>query len=65
MGTVSLDRGAPTFVAGHRGLVGGAVMRHFEDAGFTRLVTRTSAELDLRDTARSRRSSAPSVRPQS
>ena len=51
MGTVSLDRGAPTFVAGHRGLVGGAVMRHFEDVGFTRLVTRTSTELDLRDTA--------------
>ena len=47
----SLDRGAPTFVAGHRGLVGGAVLRHFADAGFTRLVSRTSAELDLRDSA--------------
>src|SRR5688572_14229664 len=51
MSIASLDRSAPTFIAGHRGLVGGAVLRHFEDAGFTRLVTRTSAELDLRDSA--------------
>jgi GDP-L-fucose synthase len=51
MGTASLDRGAPTFVAGHRGLVGGAVLSHFQDAGFTSLLTRTSAELDLRDAA--------------
>src|SRR3954471_1546657 len=46
-----LDRDARTFVAGHRGLVGGAVLRHFQDAGFSDLVTRTSAELDLRDAA--------------
>jgi GDP-L-fucose synthase len=44
-----LDRGAATYVAGHRGLVGGAVLRHFRNAGFTSLVTRTSSELDLRD----------------
>jgi GDP-L-fucose synthase len=29
--------------------VGGAVLAHFQDAGFTSLITRTSAELDLRD----------------
>jgi GDP-L-fucose synthase len=46
-----LDRSAPTFVAGHRGLVGGAVLRHFQEAGFSDLVTRSSAELDLRDPA--------------
>jgi GDP-L-fucose synthase len=46
-----LDPGARTFIAGHRGLVGGAVLRHFQDAGFTSLVTRSSAELDLRDPA--------------
>src|SRR3712207_1386053 len=46
-----LDRGAPTFIAGHRGLVGGAVLRRFEAAGFSRLVTRTSSELDLRNGA--------------
>src|SRR4051794_7731363 len=46
-----LDRSARTFIAGHRGLVGGAVLRHFQDAGFTSVVTRSSAELDLRDAA--------------
>jgi GDP-L-fucose synthase len=49
MAVAPLDRGAPTYVAGHRGLVGGAVLRHFRDAGFTSLLTRTSSELDLRD----------------
>jgi GDP-L-fucose synthase len=47
----SLDRSARTYVAGHRGLVGGAVLRHLKDLGFSDLVTRTSAELDLRDPA--------------
>ncbi|MEU2349077.1 GDP-L-fucose synthase [Modestobacter sp. NPDC049651] len=46
-----LARDFATFVAGHRGLVGGAVLRHLEDAGFTALLTRTSTELDLRDPA--------------
>lgn len=44
-----IDRRARTYVAGHRGLVGGAVARHLQEAGFTDLVARTSAELDLRD----------------
>jgi GDP-L-fucose synthase len=51
MSIALLDRGAATFIAGHRGLVGGAVLRHFEGEGFTSLVTRTSSELDLRDAA--------------
>jgi GDP-L-fucose synthase len=38
-----------TFVAGHRGLVGSAVWRRLVAEGFTGLVGRTSAELDLRD----------------
>lgn len=46
-----VDRHAPTYVAGSRGLVGSAVWRHLEAAGFSRLVGRTSAELDLRDRA--------------
>jgi GDP-L-fucose synthase len=37
------------YVAGHRGLVGSAIWRHLEGRGHTRLVGRTSAELDLRD----------------
>ncbi len=51
MSITPLDRDARTYVAGHRGLVGGAVLRHFVDAGFTNIVSRSSGELDLRDTA--------------
>ncbi len=44
-----LDRSATTYVAGHRGLVGGAVWRHLQAEGFTGLIGRSSSELDLRD----------------
>src|SRR5690349_1006522 len=44
-----LDRKAPFYVAGHRGLAGGAIWRHLEGVGFTGLIGRTSAEMDLRD----------------
>jgi GDP-L-fucose synthase len=44
-----LSRDARVYVAGHRGLVGSAVWRHLQAAGFTDLVGLTSAELDLRD----------------
>jgi GDP-L-fucose synthase len=36
------------YVAGHRGLVGAALVRHFRQHGFGNLVLRTRAELDLR-----------------
>jgi GDP-L-fucose synthase len=39
------------YVAGHRGMVGSAIIRKLEKEGFTRLLTRTSAELDLRNQA--------------
>jgi GDP-L-fucose synthase len=35
------------YVAGHRGMVGSAIVRRLRDAGYTNLVTRTRAELDL------------------
>ena len=35
------------YVAGHRGLVGSAIMRQLEKRGFTQLVTRTHAEMEL------------------
>ena len=37
------------FIAGHRGLVGSALWRHFTSRGFENLIGRTSDELDLRD----------------
>ncbi|MEO6872827.1 MAG: NAD-dependent epimerase/dehydratase family protein, partial [Chthoniobacterales bacterium] len=39
------------FVAGHRGLVGSAIVRRLEADGFTHLLTRTRAELDLTNSA--------------
>jgi len=44
-----LDRDATTYVAGHRGMVGSAIWRRLEAAGFTDLRGRSSSELDLRD----------------
>ncbi|MCS5723254.1 GDP-L-fucose synthase [Herbiconiux sp. CPCC 203407] len=44
-----LDRHAPFYVAGHRGLVGSAIWRKLEAEGFDNLVGRTSSELDLKD----------------
>src|SRR6187399_3009171 len=44
-----LDRDAPFYVAGHRGLVGSAIWRHLEREGFTNLIGRTSQELDLKN----------------
>ena len=37
------------YIAGHRGMVGSAIMRKLQAEGFTNFVNRTSAELDLRD----------------
>jgi len=44
-----LDRGATFYVAGHRGLAGSAIVRRLEAAGFSAIVGRSSAELDLRN----------------
>lgn len=37
------------YIAGHRGMVGSAVLRNLEAAGYTNFVLRTSSELDLRN----------------
>lgn len=42
------DTQAKVYIAGHRGMVGSAIMRALRKAGFSNLLTRTSAELDLR-----------------
>ena len=44
-----MDRAAKIYVAGHRGMVGSAIVRALRVAGHSAIVTRTSAELDLRD----------------
>ncbi|OBK98556.1 GDP-fucose synthetase [Mycobacterium sp. 1245499.0] len=44
-----LDRATPVYIAGHRGLVGSALMRRFQAEGFTNLITRSHSELDLTD----------------
>jgi GDP-L-fucose synthase len=46
-----MDRSAKIFVAGHRGMVGSAIVRALQAAGHPQVVVRTSAELDLRDGA--------------
>jgi len=44
-----MDKNAKIYVAGHRGMVGSALVRRLQAAGYTRIVTRTHAELDLLD----------------
>src|SRR6266487_962539 len=37
------------YIAGHRGMVGSAIVRHLQKKEYTNIITRTSAELDLRN----------------
>ena len=46
-----MEKNAKIYIAGHRGMVGAALMRRLQHEGYTNLLTRTSAELDLRDQA--------------
>ena len=46
---MDIAREARIYVAGHRGLVGSAIWRELQRRGFTRLIGRTHAELDLLD----------------
>lgn len=46
-----MEKNARIYVAGHRGLVGSAILRKLQSEGFTKLVTRASRELDLRNQA--------------
>jgi GDP-L-fucose synthase len=39
------------YVAGHRGMVGSAIVRHLQNQGYSNIVTRTHAELDLTNQA--------------
>lgn len=44
-----MTAGSRVYVAGHRGLVGSALMRQLRNSGYEDIITRTSDELDLRD----------------
>ncbi len=44
-----MELNAPIYVAGHRGMVGSALVRALEKRGFRNIITRTSAQLDLRN----------------
>ena len=44
-----MEQGDKIYVAGHRGMVGSAIVRLLGKKGFQNIVTRTSAELDLRN----------------
>jgi len=46
-----MNRNAKIFIAGHRGLVGGAVVRKLQTEGYTNLLTRSHADLNLLDQA--------------
>lgn len=44
-----MDKSGKVYIAGHRGMVGSAIKRRLEKAGFANIITRTSKELDLRN----------------
>ena len=44
-----MNKESRIFVAGHRGLVGSALLRKLQSTGFANLITRDRAELDLVD----------------
>ncbi len=46
---MKISKNEKVFIAGHRGMVGSALLRRFEAEGFTSIVTRTHKELDLTD----------------
>lgn len=45
----NMQHNARIFVAGHRGLVGSAIVRSLKKQGYTNLILKTKNELDLRD----------------
>ena len=45
-----MEKNAKIYVAGHRGLVGSAIVKNLRNKGYTNLVTRTHSELDLTNT---------------
>ena len=44
-----MNKEAKIYIAGHRGMVGSALMRKLEREGYKNIITRVSSELDLRN----------------
>lgn len=44
-----MELNSKIYIAGHRGMVGSAIMRNLQSKGYTNIVTRTSKEVDLRN----------------
>ena len=42
-----MDKNSKIYVAGHRGMVGSAIVRELKRQGYENIITRTHAELDL------------------
>ncbi|MDH6308320.1 GDP-L-fucose synthase [Dysgonomonas sp. PFB1-18] len=46
-----IDKGSKIYIAGHRGLVGSAILRNLKEKGYTNFVLRTHSQLDLTNQA--------------
>lgn len=46
---IAMEKNSKIYVAGHRGMVGSAIVRQLKKEGYTNIITRTHAELDLID----------------
>lgn len=44
-----MNRNSKIYIAGHRGMVGSAILRNLTSNGFNNIITKTSSELDLTD----------------
>jgi GDP-L-fucose synthase len=55
MKSAALNKESKIFVAGHRGMVGSAIVRRLQAEGFTQILTRTRSDLDLLDRSSVRR----------
>lgn len=44
-----MEKNARIYIAGHRGMVGSAILRKLREKGYSEFILRSSAELDLRD----------------
>ena len=46
---IKMQKNSKIYVAGHRGLVGSAIVKNLQEKGYTNIITRTHSELDLTD----------------